>query len=144
MSLSFLRCSIRYGPLAIGGTVEIWSNGGRLPSGVIPHFGENTGRSPAINGASRSGRVKSKRIVDGSSTVALLITANWELNSGEACGLVSISNEYLTSAAVMRSPLEKRAAGLIWKVAEVKSGCTSTSSAISGYSDATSSQLRCI
>ncbi len=84
MSLSFLRCSIRYGPLAIGGTVEIWSNGGRLPSGVIPHFGENTGMSPAINGASRSGRVKSKRIVNLSITVALLITENCEFRSGDA------------------------------------------------------------
>ena len=79
----------------------------------MPHFGENTGRSPAIKGASRSGRLKSKRIVDGSITVALLMTENSELKSGEACGLVSVSNEYLTSAAVIRSPLEKRAEGLM-------------------------------
>jgi hypothetical protein len=115
-----------------------------VPSAFFAHFGENTGRSPAISGAERSGRLKSKRTVRRSSTVARRITSNCALNSGEACGLVSVSNEYLTSAAVIGSPFEKRARGSIWKVADVRSGATSTLCAISGYSEASSSQLRCI
>ncbi len=110
----------------------------------MPHFGENTGRSPAISAASRSACLNSKRTVWPSTTTARLMIENCALYSGEACGLVSVSNEYLTSAAVIGSPFEKRAAGSIWNVADSPSGATSTSSAISAYSDASSSQLRCI
>src|ERR1700744_2890042 len=105
----------------------------------MPHFGEKIGKSPAISGASRSACLKTKRIVFLSTTVALLITENCALKSGDAFGLVNVSNEYLTSAAVIGSPFEKRAAGLMWKVAEARAGATSTSSAISGYSEASSS-----
>src|ERR1700743_561020 len=110
----------------------------------MPHFGEKTGKSPAISGASRRACLKSKWTVNRSITVTDRMTANCELNRGEACGLVNWSNEYLTSLAVIGSPLEKRAAGLMWKVADLPSGATSTLSAINGYSDASSSQLRCI
>src|SRR3569623_2665896 len=113
ISLSFLRDSTRYGPLETGTSFAIWSNGARVPSARIPHFGENTGRSPAISGAPRSACLNSKRTVARSTTTARLITANCALNIGDACGLVNVSNEYLTSAAVIGSPFEKRAAGLM-------------------------------
>jgi len=57
--------------------------------------------------------LNSKRIVSGSTTTARAICPKYTENCGAASGLLSVSNENLTSSAVTGSPLEKRAFGLM-------------------------------
>jgi hypothetical protein len=102
-----------------------------LPSASSDHAGENTGRPPTLKIVSAVRSLRSKRIVRGSSTVALATPSSCVRVAGETSLLVSISNTCATSAAVTGSPLMNRARGWIGRRPTPCPGATWMSSAAS-------------